>query len=61
MIAARGDFFDAGHYAPLADGVAERSRAALPVGPDRARRDPYPHDHLGLPGTGGLRTSDIYP
>jgi len=32
MIAARGDFFDAGHYAPLADGVAERRRAALPVG-----------------------------
>lgn len=39
MIAARRDFFDAGHYAPLADGVAERVRAVLPAGPDRVVLD----------------------
>ncbi|MGH3547438.1 MAG: putative RNA methyltransferase [Pseudonocardiaceae bacterium] len=35
MIAGRRDFFDAGHYAPLADGVAECVRSVLPAGPDR--------------------------
>ncbi|MGH3980906.1 MAG: putative RNA methyltransferase [Pseudonocardiaceae bacterium] len=35
MIAGRRDFLDAGHYAPLADGVAERVRSALPPGPHR--------------------------
>jgi 23S rRNA (guanine745-N1)-methyltransferase len=34
MIAGRRDFFDAGHYQRLADGVAERVRAALPPEPD---------------------------
>lgn len=31
MIAGRRDFFDAGHYERLADGIAERVRAHLPV------------------------------
>jgi 23S rRNA (guanine745-N1)-methyltransferase len=35
MIAGRRDFFDAGHYASLADCVAECVRAVLPAGPDR--------------------------
>ncbi|MGH3934646.1 MAG: putative RNA methyltransferase [Pseudonocardiaceae bacterium] len=35
MIAGRRDFFDAGHYAPLADGIAEQIQAVLPPGPDR--------------------------
>ncbi len=35
MIAARRDFFDAGHYAPLAGDVAECVRSVLPAGPDR--------------------------
>jgi 23S rRNA (guanine745-N1)-methyltransferase len=35
MIAGRRDFFDAGHYARLADGVAECIRSALPAGPGR--------------------------
>jgi hypothetical protein len=35
MIAARRDFFDVWHYAPLTDVVAERVRAVLPVGPER--------------------------
>lgn len=39
MIAGRRDFFDAGHYAPLADGVAEHVRSALPAGPDRVVLD----------------------
>lgn len=34
MIAGRRDFFDAGHYQRLADGVAERVRAVLPRVPD---------------------------
>lgn len=32
MIAGRRDFFDAGHYEPLADGIAELIRTYLPVG-----------------------------
>ncbi len=35
MIAGRREFFDAGHYAPLADGVAGCVRSVLPAGPDR--------------------------
>ncbi|MGH3567757.1 MAG: putative RNA methyltransferase [Pseudonocardia sp.] len=35
MIAGRRDFFDAGHYAPLADGIADIITAALPIGSDR--------------------------
>ncbi len=35
MIAGRRYFFDAGHYAPLADCVAECLRSLLPAGPDR--------------------------
>jgi hypothetical protein len=31
MIAGRRDFFDAGHYEPLADGIAELIAAYLPV------------------------------
>lgn len=32
MIAGRRDFFDAGHYEPLADGIAELVRSSLPAG-----------------------------
>lgn len=32
MIAGRRDFFDAGHYEPLADGIAELVRSYLPAG-----------------------------
>lgn len=35
MIVGRRDFFDAGHYAPLADGIADIITAALSAGPDR--------------------------
>lgn len=39
MIAGRRDFFDAGHYARLADGIAEHVRSALPAGKDRVVLD----------------------
>jgi 23S rRNA (guanine745-N1)-methyltransferase len=35
MIAGRRAFFDAGHYAPLADGIGSCIRSVLQVGPDR--------------------------
>lgn len=33
MIAGRRDFFDAGHYEPLADGMADLVDSYLPIGP----------------------------
>lgn len=39
MIAGRRDFFDDGHYAQLADSVAEHVQSVLPSGPDRVVLD----------------------